>query len=125
LRDDGAATTKLLVQGVHPVDVDVDVPFEGAAGAAGRLAAPNLEVDPRARALHDGVDLTGLVGARLKYTVWLEREAEDVAVVLSRLPDVADAEDRRCLPGLVAHDVLLGPGLPASRVAGPVSLAAR
>lgn len=98
LPDDGSPSTKRLVKCIDLVDVNVDVTLETVASPGRELAATNLKVDPGARAFHDGVDPAWLVRGGLQYAVRLEREPEDVTVVLGRLANVADPKDGCHLP---------------------------
>src|SRR5262245_5907300 len=69
LQDHGPALLKI---GVHPVEivhVQVDVALERLARPLRQLTAPDLEVDPDARALDDGVDASRFVGRGLEHAV--------------------------------------------------------
>jgi hypothetical protein len=93
LLDDGTASAKILVKCIDRVHIDVDVPLDTVASARREVAATNLKVDPSARAFHDGVDAAWLVRRGLEYAAGLEREAEDITVVLGCLPNIADPKD--------------------------------
>jgi hypothetical protein len=74
------------MEGVHLVNVKIHVAFERGPLTLWQVAAPNLEVDPGTKALHDRVDSIWFAWRRLEHAMdWIQRESEYVTIVLRGL----------------------------------------
>jgi hypothetical protein len=108
LPDHRAATLKVRVKAIHVVHVQIHIAFECGPFPRREVSAPNLEVDPNARAFHNRVNPAGFVGRGLKHAInWIQAEAEYIAIVLCRLTYLPDPENGRCLPCFAAQGMPL------------------
>lgn len=83
------------MKGMDAVHVEVDVALERSPAPFRKVAAPNLEMDPDAEALHDRIDAARLVIRWLKNAVCrIELETQNVPIVLRCFTDLPDPEDR-------------------------------
>src|SRR5262249_43010975 len=105
LNNHGAALLEILEEIVEVGDVQIDVTFERLTRRLREIAAPDLEVNPDTRPLHDAVDSAWLTGGgRNPPDPGIEAKAEDTAIIPGRLPPISDSEDRRPPPVLSGQD---------------------